>query len=668
MTVEIEIGANLPSDQRLTLTDDEIIRHQPVKTHTGKGDFTATVKGNRSLEQYAQRQDRINITYSSGTEFTGYLIDVSHGNATTTIKGDGIEKRLEETRPDYGSIGGPVTYSQIALEDALRDYWPRTPFTNFTVTNQNTELVAENEQIQDADTNTEWSNISSLVGTDPIDIVNGEFTLLQSCWTQEGESPDTSSFASIEESTEYSGDGSSDGTGVAAALADTNEFIEFDFTTEHTIPEADLGLWFRAENTGGATPETTFYLDGTQYTYISGSTDIERLPLQWRDWSDGGPVGSGYSGGDLAPGTHTLRIEVTDGSFGGRTAVDLVAPADNRFSYNFDETPTTINGNNYMDGPELYPDSATLKLDTIKTSYNVTTADISSVWDDTSNNQSIAVTNDDGQSFVTGSNTQTLSANFSSAGRTVYVEFTLSRYGTRDNATPLEGFNGQAVDSYALEVDGNDLVVIDSLELSRNHFDNLQTLCNYGDFIYVIEHDSSSIGNLVVSCFQRGDETRPAPDGFDNPINKSPEIQAGTYYNSIYLEGVLQSDGTRPTAEVKDSDAISNDGREISPGVLRDQKVTTEAGATFRARSLLSTAQSNNDLVGSITVPPTITDPGYARPVDLGDGTQDKTVEEVSLTLGTNSAEATFDFTVREGFAEDISSLKRTARDVGDQV
>jgi len=224
------------------------------------------------------------------------------------------------------------------------------------------------------------------------------------------------------------------------------------------------------------------------------------------------------------------------------------------------------------------------------------------------------------------------------------------------------------VDLYDLSVDGNDLVVITEMELSRNHFDNLQTLHDYGDFLWVVEHDSSTIGNLTVSSFRRGDETRSKPDGFDKQKNQQPEIQSGTYYNSIYLEGAKRDDGTRPSAEVKDEEAINNDGREISPGVLRDLTVTTEAGAIYRARALLEAAQQNNNLVGSVAVPPTITHPGYSRPVDFGNGEQDKTVEEVSLNLGTNTAEATFDFSVRSGFSEDITELRRNAKETGNQV
>jgi len=74
MAVEIVFGVNLATENQTTVTDDEIQRLNPVLTHTGKGDLTATLKGNRDLEQYAQRQDRINVNVNGSTKWTGYLI------------------------------------------------------------------------------------------------------------------------------------------------------------------------------------------------------------------------------------------------------------------------------------------------------------------------------------------------------------------------------------------------------------------------------------------------------------------------------------------------------------------------------------------------------------------------------------------------------------------
>lgn len=679
MTVEIEFGVNLPEADRTVLTDDDIIRHNPVKTHTGKADFTAQVRGNRGLEKYAKRQDRINITYSSGTEWTGFLTDVSHNKAsgTTRIKADGVEKRLEETRPDYSS--GPVTYSNIAIHNALRDYWGRTPFNNVTVTDQTTELVTENEEIINADTNSELSNYFTPAADQPIAVQNGQVELLQTGFV----GLDEGAFWSFEaDNSAASGDfnNTNNVTGIGE-FSSSGDTMSLSFNLDHEVPAGNLSVYWRTATKG------SFLDNGNGYTYpgfhieIDGNTvfstvnDWGSSEREWK-WQE-----RTTSDTKLGTGTHTVDFvcdQAGDGTKHDNFGVDLVAVVDNRFNYFFDND----NGNPYawgsdadaydpayLDGPELYPGTQTITMSSgATTSYNVRSGAIDSTWNDTSGGQELALSNDDGANFKRVSNSQTLDVDFDTAGRTVLAQLSLDRYGSRTGTTPKLGYLGQAMDNIIVTIDGDDLTVIDSMELTRNHFDNLKQLHQFGDYVWVVEHDSAAIADLVVSSFQRGDETRPAPDGFDKQANQQPEIQSGTYYNSIYLEGALRDDGTRPTAEVKDQDAINNDGREISPGVLRDLSIITDAGAEFRARALLDAAQSNNDLVGSVTVPPMISHPGYARPVDFGNGETYKTVEEVSLSLGANSAKATFDFTSREGFVNDIDGLKRNSREVGNQV
>ena len=83
---------------------------------------------------------------------------------------------------------------------------------------------------------------------------------------------------------------------------------------------------------------------------------------------------------------------------------------------------------------------------------------------------------------------------------------------------------------------------------------------------------------------------------------------------------------------------------------------------------MLNKALQNNDLVGTVTVPPVMAHPGYAKSVDFGNGEQYKTVEEVRYSLGADSAQATFDFVVREGFSREINRLKQNARDIEDTI
>jgi hypothetical protein len=297
----------------------------------------------------------------------------------------------------------------------------------------------------------------------------------------------------------------------------------------------------------------------------------------------------------------------------------------------------------------------------------VSDSSVSSTINNIANNQAISVSNDGGASYATFNNTDSVTHSYSSAGREAKVRFTLGTTDeTRDTATPRKDFNAQAVDSFEHRVDGNNLAVLVDLELSKNHFDNLQTLHDAGDFVFNIEHDDKAISDLVVESFRRGDQTKTLP--VEDEIESNPEIAAENYYNAIYLQGALVN-GSRPVGEIKDQTAINNDGREISPGVLRDLDVTTEGGAVYRARTLLDKATENNALRGTKTFPADFSiQPGYAYSVDFGSGAQEFTLEELGLRYNSNEATINLDFIPRRSLAEDISELKRNARQQSDQV
>lgn len=670
MTQELEFvnpGGNL------VLDESEIVAKDLAKVHTGIGDARVDVVENDAIIPFVQRQDRVNYRIDGETEWTGYVVGFSGNDRTGmwTLRLDGIGKRLEETRPDYESLGEAVVYTNTALDSAIRNYWGRTPFSA-TVTDQQTELVAQDEELQAADTTTEWGNITSFSESDPLVIQNGNLELAQTCFTTEGEEPTSDTGFTFIGRPEYSGNGVSDGNGAGAGISSAGESLTFEFTTAYDIPESAVSFYVRQEATGDGTPGISYQLDGSEFATLAFSSSIGRLVLGWDDMADD-PFGttSGYEGGTLSAGTHTFTIKVTQGTADDfdDLVVDVVAPADNRFTVTLDDTVTTnSDGNNVLSGPELYPDELDVTLQQTSTSFNITEATITSTWNDTSGPQAIAVSNDNGANFIESANTATDTFNFTTSGREAITRFTLGRYGSRTTATPTTGHLGQNVQDYLLEVDLNDLVVIDRLELTRDHFANLKQLHDYGDFLWVIEHDSGDLDTLTVRSFNRGAETRTSPFAFLKPANRSPEVAAENYFNSVRLEGALQPDGTRPTAEVKDDDAISNDGREITPGVLRDQSISTEAGAAFRANALLQAALENDALRGTIDTYPSYVEPGFAYEIDFGQGPEFKTLESLSITESVGDVGATAEFVTREQLSETISNLKREGRNLGNQV
>jgi hypothetical protein len=349
----------------------------------------------------------------------------------------------------------------------------------------------------------------------------------------------------------------------------------------------------------------------------------------------------------------------TDGVF-----VDCLHTYDTRYNYTFDDT---LDANNQLSGPELYPDTVAVETPITSVAYNITDSAVTSTWDDTSGGQAIAVSNDGGATYASFSNTDTVSHAYSDAGREARVKFTLDRYGSRTDATPTEGYLGQAIDSFARTVDGDNLAVVVDLELSKNHFDNLQTLHNKGEFVWNITHADDAVSDLVVESFRRGTKSKTLPVSAE--LDSQTQISGENYYNSIYLQGSLRDDGTRPSAEVDDQSLIDQDGRVISPGVLRDLDASTDAGAVYRARALLDRASTNNELRGTKTYPADFSiQPGYAYSVNFGDGDTERTLEELQLRYNGSAATSQLDFVPRTTLAEDIADLKRRSRQQSDRV
>jgi len=643
--------------EEATITTDEIVSFNAVKTHTGMGTLRATLATSKDLTEYAQRKDRINVNINGSTEFTGIFVKPGKEDSTgrTRIKAFGIAKKLQQGRPDYENLSNnELNYSSIALQDAIDDYWTRTPFTA-SVTDQSTEVVESGADIQSADTQTEWNNVVSPSSTEPLFVENGFLKLGQMGYFAEAES--------------VSGAGGNVSDSPASndevkTFFDSTHSATYSFTVDYTIPSENVAVGFRARNPEDPDDDGTF--EGAIIDLTIAGDDLGPVrgdePNDNYSWQQE----TGYSGGDIS-GSIDVTFDVSSAApSGASTYIDAVFLYDDRFSYTFDNT---TDSNGYLSGPELYPTTQSIQTSDASTQFNIQSLTISSTWNDTSNGQAIGLSNDGGANFTTNNNTENATVNFPDGGRTAKIKFTLDGFGSRTTATPTERFDGQEIDLYDLDGDLDDLVVIDELTLTNNHFGNLQQLHQYGNFLWVIEHDSSDVSNLTVTSFQEGDETRSTPSAYDDPIDKTSSVDATNYYNKLFLRGAQQSDGSYPTSVVEDTDEINDVGETIE-ATVKDPKITTDAGADFRANALLDELTDENDRKGEITIPllASVTHPGYARTIDFGDGGKLKTIEEVSLQRSQNQVSQTHKFEPPDNVANELERLKRRARDIGDQV
>jgi len=646
--VEIELCKRDGSDP-LTINDDAIQSLNATLTNTGVGTFRATLKGDRRLERRAQRQDRVNIK-TDDTKFAGYLLACPHtrSDGTTQIRGKGIAKQLQEGRPSTR----PITYDNEFAGDAIEDYWSRTPFGNVTVTKQSSNIVVQDSVEQSADTTSEWQNaLESIADDEPLEIRNGVVDTLQTGFV--GDEGDLSGPQVSD--VDYT-------AGEARAIEGTGSGdIAYSFTTEYDVPSSRAKIYLRGEEGSGTGTPVTVNLKFDGATIASDTILFTNKSLEWKEFD----IGS-----DVNAGSHTITIEFSQANDNVKQIFDILMFGDGDYYTvgNFDNTVDSDNG--HLDNPALFAANPIIKTTNSETTRNIANADVTTTFDDTNNDQRIGVSNDNGANFVRGDNTNSLSAAFTTAGRELVTEFRLSGYdnGAR-NATPRFNYLGQEIDSFETKVDLDDRVVFIGVEVSKNHFENLQKLHDNSDYVWTIEHDSSDVANMPVFSFPRGEETRTLNQINENEIDESPSVEAEQFYNVIPLEGGLNG-GTRPFVEVKDQDSINDIGEEISPGLLRDPTISSDIEAEFIARALLRKALKNGELRGAKTIPPTFAPtPGFAYLVSwLDDPTTEVTLEEVSVTKSTGSAQTTLDFTGRTGFAQQIDELRRQARETQDEI
>jgi hypothetical protein len=261
---------------------------------------------------------------------------------------------------------------------------------------------------------------------------------------------------------------------------------------------------------------------------------------------------------------------------------------------------------------------------------------------------------------------------FPSAGRELVTEFSLftTEPPTRSQ-TPRKHYEATELRQFTTSVDLDDRIVFVDLDLTKNHFDNLQKLHENADYIFTIDHDDGDASNMSVLSFPRGDESRTASVLNNNAIDESPEVNADRFYNKIPVQGAEDNNGDRPLAEVSDSNSISNIGDEISPGLLRDPTLNSEVECRFKARALLDKALKNQELRGQKVVPGSISLlPGASYSVGfLDDSPSEKVLEETRLRLGADGdAELTADLVAEETLRREIADLRRNQRQTADRL
>lgn len=350
--------------------------------------------------------------------------------------------------PETDPICQVTNTGQTAVRDVIADNNPSKPTdyaygsddtepteTDISLGNQVVTAPLDEVLAQSADTDTEWNNILSIGANTPAYVAGGELRHAQVAFVQEAEDTNLNTDTQVATDSAFSDT-------EAAQMASTTSGFSGSFTVNYTMPSDEVEIYIRKQATTTSNPGYDFLVDGT--VEFSGLAGFESsTALEWFQLTNG-------VSNDLTPGSHTFEFDVTDA--GDAYNVDVVAITDGRFTYTFDNT---VDANNALSGPELYTTLTEQTFATATAEQNFDAARLNQTWNNTENDQYIAVSNDGGSNFERADNAQTLDASFNQSNNEAITKVGLSRFDDGRTTTPTSGNSGQAIDLHELFAEVN---------------------------------------------------------------------------------------------------------------------------------------------------------------------------------------------------------------------
>lgn len=638
MTDTLTIDPNGPNETVYT-GDDFLIRDDAAKTHTGLGDFRAIVPRDRSLKD--RKFDEVWIESGGDFLFRGFIhsVRLRYNAHETELGGRGIGYELTNDEVTNKQI--TEQFAHTALGDYIDD---ETDFTA-VVTEPTASSSVSGNSAQEANTDAEFSAITSIGATDPLEVRNNSIEVLQTCFFQEAET--ASGGGGSVSNGDYSG-----GSGESASS--TSHDISFQFTTEYTIPAADVGLAVRLDTLDGTHMAFSLTVDGE--TTDSTIEDVVGAGVDWF-----GETNTGISG-DLSPGTYTAKIDFTGGT--GAVEVDCLAVYDGRFNYTFDNTVDVTSG--FLDGPQLYPDQHELTFDSENTGWNITSGTLTTAFNSGTDlgpqRQQLRLGSgtwfpNDGTEDQTSDITTTFG---SEAGSSIQGRFRFSRYGSRDSASPRKGYLGTDLNSWEITYDGNDIGFFDSLTLDGDHFSNIRLMARQANLRFVIPHRKNE---KEIHVFRVGDETRSFPEVTVKDEEEISDVY--DYFNHCTVRGAKPG-SSRLAVTFESASDIATYGKEHEDfGPIPE--LDTQAEVDSYARSKLGEGLQEIEDTAILRVVAATIDPGfsYTVPLDGGATTTTAPLEEIRYVSGPNELEAVLEFDQRSiGLAEALSTIQSNVGEV----
>lgn len=447
------------------------------------------------------------------------LIDVETQPDRTILRGRGGSQLQRRVEAEFDNV--PV---HEAAGELLAEH------TDYATSIDDPDTTGSEQVVQQVDETSEWLGVTQDVDLSarPVAVTDGSLTPEQSCFVTDGNDRDRDTNPAFLQGNEFV-------NGTAIGVGSATASVEWDFTPEYTIPADAVGMHGRLTATDN-TRECEFILevDGTEYQIDWVGGGVPLAATSWRDFAAGSLNGFGYDGPDLEAGTTvTFKLEAT-GSEGEFTWLDVVALADNRYEYTFDNE---VNDMGQLDGPELYPDAVTIRFDAYESVLSVLDGELTVDIDDTTGDQHVGITNDGDDALITAANSDTVAGEFDEPTGEIQAEIRLSRYGDAgEGETPRFGIEGQAVDSYSLTAGLDDTPLLIARSFDGQLIDILADIADDGNFAFEFHRDADGQG--IIEWTQIGQR---ASDQAIDPADYQVQKRTDDRYQRAVVYGSNQS-------------------------------------------------------------------------------------------------------------------------------
>ncbi|MGQ3723513.1 hypothetical protein [Natrialba aegyptia] len=413
---------------------------------------------------------------------------------------------------------GGTQLERRVIEDL--DAQPTHEFVEYLISNY-TDYVAnvdvpesnvdEGVVLQDLQTSTDFSAAMDEIPDDlPLTIVDDRLETQQVCWHFE---PETFVSGDVASGSQYSRE-------EASALSGSLQQGSTTFELDHRIPAENVWIQTRYHaETQGTNPGVEIRIDGEVIDYIPTDSGVSES-IQWGNFS------TSTLSSDLQPGTHELEIQVVSSSDNGTDPIylDLVAIADDRYNYNFDNSPDL----GALDGPELYPDAIEIVFDTIASPISIVEAQ-AEVETNRGDGQTagegaieLGVLVDGVNTYDNAQDVYQHTAAMDGLQTESGVRAVIGRSDeARNGPTPRLGYKPQTLESVTLRGDLDDTPVLTNRSFDAQLIDVLQEVAKIGNFVFEVRADGDTMSVEWTQLRQRS--AAADPDLADYSIDRQTE-------------------------------------------------------------------------------------------------------------------------------------------------